>query len=173
MYKEGFETLEKAFKDNNMEDMKRSVGWLAKLITITLMNEDYDDLKDICKYSTLSKSEVEFIKPTELTEDYLKGYWYAYENIARRFIDEHNLQENYDVSIKENNQLENIINYLYCVDGCSSEQLSEHLQIKKENLERFINDKKDLQIFSITEFPKHTLYKLNKRGREQFEKCLR
>ncbi|NLK76050.1 MAG: hypothetical protein GX288_12315 [Clostridiales bacterium] len=161
-----------SFIANNMEGIRRFSGWFAKLITVNIMNEDNTALKELCKYSVDMRSDIEFTEPIKYNKDFYLGYCVAYENIARRLLDEDINLEKIDLIVNGNPslRLDKIIYFLGHKGYAKQNEIATYLEISPSHLWNILNNSnvKEIDIFTVQKIGKYTIYGLNQRGKQYF-----
>ena len=167
---ETFSKAVEAFITNNIDGIKKFAGWFAKSITINLMNDNKEQLHKLCKDATYMRSDIEFTEPIKMTKDYYLGYCSAYENVARKLLEEEDGQENIELVINQlpNLRMQKIINFLGKQGYAQQNKLANYLEISPSHLWNILNNNsvKELDIFSVRKIGKHAIYGLNKKGKQ-------
>lgn len=160
------------FKDKNVYKVEEYAYDFGKQVTKNIVNQDIDSLKSLYKNSVLLREDVEFDEDIERGIPFYYGYCFAYENIAKLFIDETGLDLEIDKAISNEPRLGEIVRYLSNNNFAQQKEIAEYLKISSNNLCNYLNKDiiKNLKIFSTSKLGRNVIYSLNKRGRDYYNK---
>ncbi len=165
-----FKKAIQAFTKGDLNNIKNFAGWFAKKITQNIMDENRDDLTELVRESSYLRSDIEFSEPIKMTKEFYLGYCYAYENIARRLLEESDTMEEVDMALIANPRIKDIIYYLGNKGSAYQNEIAEFLGISASNLCNVLNTShvKALNIFNVRKIGKHVVYRLNNRGKQYY-----
>jgi hypothetical protein len=170
---ETFKNAVEAFITNNLDGIRKFAGWFAKAITLNLMKGNKEELQRLYKDAAFMRSDIEFTETIKMTKDYYLGYCSAYENVARKLLEEENNQENIEIVAGQlpKLRLQKIINFLGNQRYAQQNEVASHLDITPSHLCNILNNPsvKELEIFSIRKIGKHAIYGLNKKGKQYYQ----
>lgn len=166
---EFFKSAVEAFVTNNLENIKKFAGWFAKATTMNIIKDNKEELSVLCKDYAYMSSDIEFEQPLKTNKDFYMGYISAYNNIARKVLDNSNELERIDLVVQElpKLRLKGIINYLGEKGFAQQGELAEYLGITASHLWNILNNSsiKQLDILNVHKIGKHVIYGLNKSGK--------
>lgn len=166
-----FRGFQEAFKNNMTSEVIENSKKFAWLVTSKLMDNDMESLYEICKLSSNMRDNIEFDNPIIRDRGYYYGYWFAYENIARKLYSNTSLNLNVDIIIDQNPKLNEIIDYLYQQGYAHQNELANILDISASYLSNILNKEeiKNIGLFNTNKVGRNMIYSLNSKGREYYE----
>lgn len=158
------------FLEENISLLGKFSKWFAKHITLSIMNKDYNQLEILCKDANDMRDEVEFESRIEKTKEFFYGYNFAYENVARKLLQEFKKNEEIDRIIINNSRLKEIIWYLGENEYAKQSEIAKYLKISASSLWNYLNKQeiKSLNLFTVDRIGKSAIYSLSLRSEEYY-----
>jgi hypothetical protein len=167
--KEIIDKIREAYDSENIENISLYSKYFAKIITLDIMEKNYDDLKELYVESAkLRQSLDRGDRGLKRDKNYYMGYIYAYENIARRLGKEANDNIKIEQVIAEDSKAIKIIKFLDKKSFASHQEIATYLDISISNLSNFFKKKSIIEsnVFGSNKIGTTKFYYLTSRGKE-------
>ncbi|WP_066872170.1 hypothetical protein [Clostridium mediterraneense] len=160
--------IKNAYRNNCLKEISKLSKKFAKMITINLMEKNFEDLKELCFYSADAREDIEIECNVKKDANYYLGYIYAYENIARRLMRSEESNLKIEQILAQDARAIKIMAYLNSVKFASHKEIAEHIEMSTTNLSNFF--KKELivesKIFESNKIGRTKYYYLTSLGKE-------
>lgn len=168
-----FQEFLKGFLNSDLGAIRECARNFAKIITTKIMKEEYSELKVLCKESVRMRDEIEFDKAVERTAEFYYGFWYAYENIARRLTQKDESDNQLDIVVAKNVKLRQMIKFLIDNPFAQHQEIAESLGISPSQLSTLIKKNNyfhELGIFNVQKIGRSLVYSLTNKGMSYYLK---
>lgn len=166
-----FKNFIKAFLNSEINAIREMTSKFAHLVTTAIMREEISNVKKLCDNSVLMREEIEFTKPIKRTEEFYLGYWYAYENIARRLSEKQTSDNRIEIALSGNAKLRKIVSYLATNPYANHKEIADFLDVSPSQLTTFFkkdNYFENLKILSVDKVGRNLVYTLTEKGKHYF-----
>ncbi len=168
--KEKTKKIVNAFLKSDIFKIKEYTLKFAQNVTRNVLNDDCEQLKDLIKISCEIRDKIEVDEEIERNREFYFGYWYAYENIGRRILENYIVNECIDNIIKQNEDIQKLIKVLIANKAITKQEIVKHLGMNVNDFNDLIcsNKVKALNLICEDRIGKNIIYSLNRKGRKIF-----
>ena len=156
------------FNVEDLEGIENFSGWFAKSITISIMEDDYIALKELCNAFVKLYSDLDYCNNIEFNKNFYLGYCYAYYNIASKLLNEHDNNTSVKSIIYNVPYIKSIIKILKKHGYLKGDEIASHLNLSLNKLETIVNDPdvRLANIINMQTIDDKTIYSLTQRGKQ-------
>lgn len=162
----------KSFSESDISKIREYTLKFAQNLIKNVLNNDYEQLKDLIKTSCEIRDEIETDKNIERNKEFYFGYWYAHENIGRRILEHYIVNEGINSIVIQNKDVQKLIKILIKNKAISKQDIIKHLRISLDKLDNLIysDEIKELDLICETKIGNNIIYSLNRKGRKYYER---
>lgn len=164
--------FKQAYIDNDLIKIVESSKKFAWFVTKHLVNNEIDELKELCLQSAIMRDDIEFEADIKKNKEYYYGYWFAYENLARRLIECTSYSNKIELIVNQYPKVREIIRFLYINNFAQQNEIASHIGVTPSHLWNILNkaEIKELNIFDINKVGRNVVYSLNSIGKSFYNK---
>ena len=157
-----------AFIQSDMNNIKNYTLKFAQKITKAILDDNKDDIEQLIDNSAEIRDNIELNGEVDRNKEFYYGYWYAYENIANRIVDNNDTNVNIHKIIKSNEKLRRLVKFLGKEKAAKQKEIANHLSLKSNELASFMETDhvKESNIISKDKIGRNAIYSLNAKGRK-------
>ncbi len=160
----------KSFSESDISKIREYTLKFAQNLIKNVLNNDYEQLKDLIKTSCEIRDEIETDKNIERNKEFYFGYWYAHENIGRRILEHYIVNEGIGRVMNESEGIQKLIKMLAKNKVATKQDIINYLQISSDKFDNFIhsNEIKELDLICEDRIGNNVIYSLNRKGRKYY-----
>ena len=164
------EKLKESFISDDILSIGKASKYFARMVTKGLMDKNYDYIQKICLEISKLRDCIELDLDLKRDKNYYFGYIYAYENIARRLIEEFIKENDINIIVSQYPKVRKAIMFLGKNQFATQGQIANALKISASYLWNILN--KDIiveaNIFVVKKIGRSKIYSLTERGRQYY-----
>lgn len=166
-----FKEAVESYANGNLSEIKDFSKWFAKMVTVNIMERDFTKLQELCKYAVLFRDEVEFTDNINKGKEYFFGYFFAYENMARKLSEDFQSDQKIAILLSTYEYLKKIVIYLGRNTFAQHGELASCLGISASHLSNIFKKPQieEANIFTSQKVGRNVIYSLTPRGKQYYD----
>ena len=167
---EAIDSIVKSFSESDISEIAKYTLRFARNVTKNILDNNYKLLKDLVEISCEIRDEVEVDGNIERNKEFYFGYWYAYENIGRRILEYHIVNEGIGRVMNESEGIQKLTKMLAKNKVATKQDIRNYFQISSDKFDNFIhsNEIKELDLICEDRIGNNVIYSLNRKGRKYY-----